>query len=53
MYPADYFGQTHTVETKETHFVQIPPNELLGVAQNDGSKRKLLDDEVSFAQSEA
>jgi len=53
MYPADYFGQTHTVETKETHFVQIPPKELLGVVPNDGSKRKLLDDEVSFAQSEA
>lgn len=26
---ADYFGQTHTVETRETHFVELPPEELL------------------------
>jgi hypothetical protein len=37
MYPADYFGQTHTVETKETHFVKLPPKELLGATQNERS----------------
>jgi hypothetical protein len=30
MWPADYFGQEHVVETKETHFVEIPPKKNVG-----------------------
>jgi hypothetical protein len=29
MWRADYFGQTHWVTTKETHFVSTPPSDLL------------------------
>lgn len=28
MWPADYFGQTYQVSTKETHFISQPPDEL-------------------------
>ena len=49
MYSADYFGQTHVVETKETHFVKLPPEEVLGRVSEVGSKRKLKEDEVSFS----
>jgi hypothetical protein len=46
MYPADYIGQTHTVETKETHFVSLPPEDNL----NHVSLRKLESNEVRFRQ---
>ena len=26
---ADYFGQKHTIQTKETHFVEMPPGDVL------------------------
>jgi len=29
MWPADFFGQTHWVQTRETHFVKEPPEEKL------------------------
>ncbi|KAL3943937.1 MAG: hypothetical protein SGBAC_001971 [Bacillariaceae sp.] len=29
MWRADYFGQTHWVTTKETHFAEVPPADLL------------------------
>lgn len=29
MWPANYFGQEHVVETKETHFMEIPPKKEL------------------------
>jgi hypothetical protein len=46
MYPADYFGQTHTVETKETHFVKLPPKALLGAIPNVGSIQNKMSKEV-------
>jgi len=45
MYPADYLGQTHTVESDETHFTELPPKELLNAVSNSGSKRKLKPDQ--------
>lgn len=30
MWPADYFGQEHIVETPETHIVSIPPKHKMG-----------------------
>ena len=29
MWPAEYFEQTHEVETKETHFTSLPPDSML------------------------
>ena len=29
LWPADYFGQTHVVETSETHFTSLPPEKDL------------------------
>lgn len=36
IWPADSFGQTHTVETSETHFVDYPPDELAKVKVSKG-----------------
>lgn len=29
MWRADYFGQQHQIESKETHFLELPPDDLL------------------------
>lgn len=34
MWRADYFGQQHWVETRETHFIKMPPGDMLGNAEN-------------------
>lgn len=41
MWPADHFGQQHWVETRETHFHQLPPDELLGRINSSPSERRL------------
>ena len=43
MWRADYFGQEHWVETKETHFVAAPPAEELGAIPERGVQRVLRD----------
>ena len=44
MWRADHFGQKHWVSTKETHFTQKPPNDLL----KNFKIGKLKDNEVCF-----
>ena len=41
MWPADYFGQEHTIETAETHFISLPPNEELRVIQSGANPNNL------------
>ena len=43
MWRADYFGQEHWVETRETHFVQHPPTDVLGAVTERGADRVLHD----------
>lgn len=44
MWSADYFGQQHSVETRETHFVTPPSHDKLGRVKDDESKPRLLND---------
>lgn len=44
MWRADYFGQTHSILTQETHFVTEPPKKLLSPITVKGKKRKFADD---------
>jgi prolyl 4-hydroxylase len=44
MWRADYFGQTHSILTQETHFVTEPPKKLLTPITVKGKKRKFADD---------
>ena len=37
MWPADYFGQEHVIETKETQFVDFPPKNVLGPTPSGGA----------------
>jgi hypothetical protein len=39
MWPADHFGQQHWITTRETHFTQMPPKELLGKIGHYGTSR--------------
>lgn len=41
MWRADYFGQEHWVETRETNFVQLPPDSDLPRLEQVSSDRKL------------
>lgn len=43
MWSADYFGQTHWTETKETHFIQNPPASEIGAVKERGHERILSD----------
>lgn len=43
MWRADYFGQEHWVETRETHFVATPPHDRLGAVTERGVERVLKD----------
>jgi prolyl 4-hydroxylase len=45
MWRADYFGQEHWATSKETHFVEVPPDEDLEPVLMYGKKRILGDDE--------
>lgn len=36
---ADYFGQQHTVQSKETQFLELPPESLLGLLSLEDMKR--------------
>jgi len=43
MWPCTYFGQEHWVETKETHFVELPPKDKLQPINGYGSQRVLTE----------
>jgi len=47
---ADYFGQEHWVTTKETHYVEMPPDEKLGSVVEKGSSRVLKDGDPRLLQ---
>lgn len=44
MWPAEYFGQEHWVTTKETHIVQLPPQDQLEPVSALPKDRKLAPD---------
>lgn len=44
IWPADYFGQTHWVVTKETRFISMPPDDVLKKISTVGTDRVLPDD---------
>lgn len=50
MWRADYFEQEHWVTTRETHFVKLPPDELLSKITMSGSSRVLKDHEPRLLQ---
>jgi len=45
MWRADYFGQEHWIETKETHFVDLPPASDLEPVREEGIQRRLDESE--------
>jgi len=45
MWRADYFGQTHWVTSKETHFKELPPNSKLRKINKSGVSRVLRDEQ--------
>jgi hypothetical protein len=45
MWRADYFGQTHWVTTKETHFVELPPADVLDALEVISPNRVLSEDQ--------
>ena len=45
MWPAEYLGQEHWITTKQTHFTELPPPELLGKIEAVGKGRRLSQDE--------
>ena len=47
---ADHFGQEHWVTTKETHFVEMPPDDKLGGVKEKGSARVLKEGEPRLLQ---
>ena len=47
MWRADHFDQQHWVTTRETHFVDLPPQKELGQIPTKGTDRVLTDNEVS------
>lgn len=51
MWRADYFGQQHWFESRETHFVSLPPKEELGKIKEFGSARRLKDEAPRLLQS--
>merc|ERR1719343_464175 len=50
MWRADYFGQEHWVTTRETHFVNLPPNSELGRISKKGSERILKESDPRHLQ---
>jgi len=50
MYPADYLGQTHTVESDQTHFAELPPAELLKTVSYNELNQKLKTDQPRILQ---
>jgi len=51
MWPNEYIGQKHWVETKETHFATIPHKSLLGKITEHGSSRKLSETDPRLMES--
>ena len=45
MWRADYFGQEHWIETKETHFVELPPDSEMHRIEKFGVERRLKESE--------
>jgi len=50
MWPADYIGQTHWVESRETHFTSFPPKDKLQPIAVQGKKRRLKDSDPRILQ---
>jgi hypothetical protein len=50
MWPADYFGQEHWAISRETQFVEVPPDEELDAIFTFGKKRILAEDEPRSLQ---
>lgn len=50
MWRADLFGERHWVTTKETHFVELPPEDELGKVNSRGKERILAEDEPRILQ---
>lgn len=50
MWPADYIGQTHWVESRETHFTRFPPSDQLKPISVQGKKRRLKDSDPRLLQ---
>ena len=44
MWPADYFDQKHWVTSKETHFIELPPPELMAEIVEVGASRVAKED---------
>lgn len=43
MWPADFFGQTHWVQTRETHFVEEPPEKkLVHLTENEMDRNRIF-----------
>eukprot|EP00977_Amphora_coffeiformis_P019470 scaffold7281_cov171-Amphora_coffeaeformis.AAC.4 len=45
MWPAEYIGQEHWITSKQTHFTEFPPPELLGKIEAVGKERRVQQDE--------
>jgi hypothetical protein len=45
MWPGEYFGQQHYIESFETHFIKDPPKELLGPITKTGLARRYKEGE--------
>jgi hypothetical protein len=50
MWAADYFGQQHWATSRETQFVEVPPDEELDAIFTYGTKRQLAEDEPRLLQ---
>lgn len=50
LWPADYYGQQHWAMTKETHFVELPPEHKLKKITEKGEKRILSENEPRMLQ---
>lgn len=50
---ADYFGQEHHIDTRQTHFHTIPPEEALQPMASAQMRRDTEDNMVSFAEYRA
>jgi len=48
MWSADYFGQTHTIQTSEKHYQRIPPQKLLKPMTMLDMEHRLLDHQISY-----
>ena len=50
IWPAEYFGQHHWVQSKETHFTSMPPDEVLHPIEEEGINRVLQESDPRALQ---